>query len=49
MAKSIPILQQAAVVQNPGQNATIAIKDDVPVGSPELNEVLVKLTCTGLW
>ncbi|KAJ5427551.1 hypothetical protein N7491_007993 [Penicillium cf. griseofulvum] len=48
MANSTPILQEAAVVQNPGQNATIALQNDVPVASPGQNEVLVKLTCTGL-
>ncbi|CAG8902694.1 unnamed protein product [Penicillium egyptiacum] len=48
MANSIPTLQQAAVVQNPGENATIALRNDMPVASPGQNEVLIKLTCTGL-
>jgi propanol-preferring alcohol dehydrogenase len=49
MATSTPTLQQAAVVQNPGENATIALQKDIPVANPGQNEVLIKLTCTGLW
>ena len=49
MATSIPQLQQAAVVQNPGDNAQILLRDDVPVGEPGPEEILVRLTCTGLW
>lgn len=49
MANAIPVLQQAAVVQNPGENANIVLQNDVSVASPGHNEVLVKLTCTGLW
>ncbi|KAJ5953005.1 uncharacterized protein N7479_011418 [Penicillium vulpinum] len=48
MTMSTPTLQQAAVVQNPGENAIIALKNDIPVASPAKNEVLIKLTCTGL-
>lgn len=49
MANSTPTLQQAAVVQNPGENGTITLQNDIPVSSPGKNEVLIKLTCTGLW
>jgi Zn-dependent alcohol dehydrogenases len=49
MTNSTPTLQQAAVVQNPGENATITLQNDIPVASPGQNEVLIKLTCTGLW
>ncbi|KAJ5566607.1 hypothetical protein N7535_008245 [Penicillium sp. DV-2018c] len=48
MAYSIPHRQQAAVVKNPGQNASIILQDTVPVSNPGRHEVLVKLTCTGL-
>ncbi|OQE36920.1 hypothetical protein PENCOP_c011G02633 [Penicillium coprophilum] len=48
MTNSTPTIQQAAVVQNPGENATIALQNDIPVANPGQNEVLVKLTCTGL-
>lgn len=49
MANLTPTLQQAAVVQNPGEDATITLHNDIPVASPGQNEVLIKLTCTGLW
>ncbi|OQE91567.1 hypothetical protein PENNAL_c0009G05705 [Penicillium nalgiovense] len=48
MANSTPTLQQAAVVQNPGENATIILRKNMPVANPGQNEVLIKLTCTGL-
>lgn len=43
------MLQQAAVVSNPGENYTISLANDVPVATPGNNEILVKLSCTGLW
>jgi propanol-preferring alcohol dehydrogenase len=49
MANTIPNFQQAAVVVNPGEKGQIAIRNDLPVTVPGPNEVLVKLTCTGLW
>ncbi|KAJ5362776.1 hypothetical protein N7541_003620 [Penicillium brevicompactum] len=48
MASSTPILQQAAVVSNPGESYTISLQNDVPVATPGTNEILVKLSCTGL-
>lgn len=49
MAASIPSVQQAAVLQNPGDKFTVVLRNDIPVGNPGPNEVLVKLSCTGLW
>jgi propanol-preferring alcohol dehydrogenase len=49
MVTETPNLQQAAVVVNPGEKAHITLRNDLPVASPGRNEVLVKLTCTGLW
>jgi propanol-preferring alcohol dehydrogenase len=46
---SIPQTQQAAQVLQPGDAFHISIRDDVPVPEPGPNEVLVKLSCTGLW
>ncbi|KAL3462389.1 chaperonin 10-like protein [Aspergillus heterothallicus] len=48
MTIAIPKLQQAAKVVDPGANYKITIHHDVPVPEPVANEVLVKLTCTGL-
>ncbi|KAJ5935840.1 hypothetical protein N7466_005387 [Penicillium verhagenii] len=45
---SIPNHQTAALVQDPGENFKILIRDDIPVGEPGPEEILVKLTCTGL-
>ncbi|KAJ5778747.1 hypothetical protein N7520_001993 [Penicillium odoratum] len=45
---SIPTYQKAAVVQDPGENFKIVLRDDVPIGEPGPEEILVKLTCTGL-
>jgi alcohol dehydrogenase, propanol-preferring len=45
----IPTLQQAAVIENPGPNAEIVLRDDIPVQDPGRLEVLVKLTHTGIW
>ncbi|KAJ5124998.1 uncharacterized protein N7515_008823 [Penicillium bovifimosum] len=48
MANSIPLLQQAALVQDPGEHASIKLAHSIPVSNPGRHEVLVKLTCTGL-
>lgn len=45
----IPRLQQAAVVENPGNNFSVVLRDDVPVGDPGTDEILIKLNCTGIW
>jgi propanol-preferring alcohol dehydrogenase len=49
MAVSTPLLQQAAVVSDPGENYSISLQNDIPVATPKKNEILIKLTCTGLW
>ncbi|KAL4903304.1 hypothetical protein BDW74DRAFT_180167 [Aspergillus multicolor] len=48
MTAAIPQFQQAAEVVNPGEDFEIRIRNDIPVPEPAENEVLVKLTCTGL-
>ncbi|KAF5676189.1 alcohol dehydrogenase III [Fusarium heterosporum] len=48
MTTSIPSLQTAALIENPGDNARIVFKSDIPVGNPSTNEVLVKLSFTGV-
>lgn len=48
-ATSIPQFQQAAVLNNPGPSAQIAIRHDIPVGSPGPEEVLIKLSHSGIW
>lgn len=49
MAFGLPRIQQAFIVQNPGPNHTIVLRDDVPVPEPGPGEILLKLECTGLW
>jgi propanol-preferring alcohol dehydrogenase len=46
---AIPQLQQAAVVENPGDSFTVVLRDNVPVGDPGADEILIKLNCTGIW
>lgn len=46
---SIPSSQRAVVVQSPGNNYEMIIRDDIPVRTPGADEILVKLSCTGLW
>jgi propanol-preferring alcohol dehydrogenase len=46
---SIPSHQQAAVVEDPGDNFKIVLRNDIHIGEPGPEEILVKLTCTGLW
>ncbi|BAE65649.1 unnamed protein product [Aspergillus oryzae RIB40] len=45
---SIPSSQRAVVVQSPGNNYEMIILDDIPVRTPGADEILVKLSCTGL-
>lgn len=46
---TIPQTQKAAQVLSPGESFRISIRDDIPVPEPGPNEVLIKLSCTGLW
>ncbi|KAJ5698070.1 hypothetical protein N7462_000075 [Penicillium macrosclerotiorum] len=48
MTVSIPPLQQAAVVQNPGDDFTVVLREDIPVATPGIDEILIKLNCTGI-
>lgn len=49
MDRQIPRTQKAAVIENPGANGTVVIRDDFPVAEPGPNEILVKLEYSGLW
>lgn len=49
MTADLPRTQTAAVVQNPGDNHTIVLQNDIPVPEPGPGEILIKLQCTGLW
>lgn len=46
---SVPKVQQAAVIENPGPDASVKIISDAPVGNPGEHEILVQLAITGLW
>ncbi|KAJ4317247.1 hypothetical protein N0V84_007466 [Fusarium piperis] len=48
MDSPTPQVQKAALIQNPGDNAQICIRSDVPVGVPGHHEILVKLSYTGV-
>ncbi|WZH49370.1 chaperonin 10-like protein [Fusarium acuminatum] len=48
MSSSIPSVQTAALIENPGDDARIVFRSDVPVGNPGVNEILVKLAFTGV-
>ncbi|KAH6679984.1 chaperonin 10-like protein [Plectosphaerella plurivora] len=48
MASTAPATQQAAVLENPGPDAHISLRQDVPVDTPGPGEVLVKLSHTGI-
>ncbi|KAF5548687.1 alcohol dehydrogenase [Fusarium mexicanum] len=48
MSSSIPSTQKAALIENPGNDARIVIRSDIPVANPQENEILVKLEFTGL-
>ncbi|KAF3385583.1 Alcohol dehydrogenase 2 [Penicillium rolfsii] len=45
---SVPQVQKAVVVENPGDNFTVVLHDNVPVGDPGPDEILIKLNCTGI-
>jgi len=49
MSVDVPHTQKAFVVQNPGENYTIVLQDNIPVPEPRPGEILIKLECTGLW
>lgn len=49
MFQAIPHSQQAALVQNPGESFEVVLQNDIPVGNPGSEEILVKLNCTGIW
>ncbi|RSL47816.1 hypothetical protein CEP54_013219 [Fusarium duplospermum] len=48
MDSPIPKVQKATLIENPGENAQICIRSDIPVGVPGRHEVLVKLSFTGV-
>ncbi|CAG1963040.1 unnamed protein product [Fusarium graminearum] len=48
MSISIPSVQRAALIRNPGDEARIIIRSDIPVQNPGKNEILIKLACTGV-
>ncbi|KAF7557696.1 hypothetical protein G7Z17_g396 [Cylindrodendrum hubeiense] len=48
MDAEIAKFQTAAVIENPGPTAEISIRNDVPVGEPGSNEILVKLAFSGI-
>ncbi|CAK7214715.1 hypothetical protein SEUCBS140593_002284 [Sporothrix eucalyptigena] len=44
----IPTVQTAALIENPGPNASVVVRDSVPVAKPGPNEILVKLEYSGV-
>ncbi|KAK0379331.1 alcohol dehydrogenase [Colletotrichum limetticola] len=48
MSSDIPTLQRAVLFENPGPDAQVVVREDVPVGTPGPFEVLVQLDFTGL-
>ncbi|KAH8879754.1 GroES-like protein [Thozetella sp. PMI_491] len=48
MAFEIPRVQRAAVIDNPGPQAQLVLRDDAPIDEPGPNEVLVKLAVSGV-
>ncbi|KAM0248980.1 hypothetical protein ACHAP5_003189 [Fusarium lateritium] len=48
MSSSIPSVQTAALIENPGDDARIIFRSEIPVGSPGVNEIIVKLAFTGV-
>ncbi|WQF89519.1 Putative alcohol dehydrogenase, zinc-type, GroES-like superfamily, NAD(P)-binding domain superfamily [Colletotrichum destructivum] len=44
----IPTLQEAVLIEDPGLDARVVVREDVPVGAPGLYEVLVQLSFTGV-
>lgn len=49
MGSSMPAVQIAAIVSDPGPNGSMLIRDDAPVGTPGSGQVLVKLSHSGIW
>lgn len=49
MASYIPEIQQAVTLESPGPAARMIRRFDVPVETPNSNEILVKITHTGIW
>ncbi|OHW97866.1 alcohol dehydrogenase [Colletotrichum incanum] len=45
---AIPTLQKAVQIENPGPEARIFVRDDVPVGNPGPYEVLIEIGFTGV-
>ncbi|KAI1069249.1 hypothetical protein LB507_008605 [Fusarium sp. FIESC RH6] len=45
---SVPSVQKAALIENPGDDAKLVIRSDIAVGKPGKNEILIKLEFTGL-
>ncbi|KAI1844882.1 hypothetical protein JX266_008898 [Neoarthrinium moseri] len=48
MGLQIPLVQQAAVIENPGPGGRILLRGDVSVGEPGVHEILVKLEVSGV-
>ncbi|TQN69649.1 Alcohol dehydrogenase 2 [Colletotrichum shisoi] len=44
----IPTLQEAVLIEDPGLDARVVVRKDVPVGAPGPYEVLVQLSFTGV-
>ncbi|KAF4815497.1 Alcohol dehydrogenase 2 [Colletotrichum tropicale] len=44
----LPTVQKAAVIRQPGPNASIVVQHNVPVGTPGPHEVLVRISATGV-
>lgn len=49
MSAPTPSIQKAALIENPGNDARIVIRSDIPVQKPGRNEILIKLAFTGIW
>lgn len=49
MAPAIPETQLAAVLENPGPRARITLQRDISVEAPGHDEILVKLSHSGIW
>lgn len=45
---SLPSTTKAACVSNPGPDFSVVLRDDIPVPKPGHNEVLIKLSVTGI-
>ncbi len=49
MHTQIPRRQKAVWIVNPGPEAEVVVKDDVPVPTPGTFQVLVKVEVSGIW